>query len=355
MLSFSVHLKEDGIQPCSVNILPMSNNVEQRFFYIWSGVDFPYINVLSVVSTLHHHPKATVDVYIVGERPLTAWFEVLENLQRVTIRLISGFDLIGQLPPHLHEVEEAYNALSPSAHSARSNVLRYAILYLYGGVYLDFDVFVLRPMDPLFHLDAFAGEELVWADDVPRLQGKRFLFARPRNILWSLSHAAMWCDSHVFGGRLRVATMLTPSFRFWSKYQMNNAVLGAAAGSEFVEELLMGVIEADVRVRYSTGPTLVESVTSTTSTSVNPLPADCFYSVPPGQSYRLFFDETLQLPDNAFLIHYAASNHAARINELVPSRIHEWSPRTVMGASVAFAHEKLQDMSEISLVGAAHA
>lgn len=333
----------------------MTNSVEQRFFYIWSGVDFPYINLLSVVTTLHHHPNAWIDVYIVGKTPLTAWFKVLKNLPRITVHLISGPDVIAKLPPHLNEVQTAYNALNPEALSARSNVLRYAILYLYGGVYLDFDVLVLRPMDLLFRVEAFAGEELVWADDVPRLQGKKLVFAKPRNILWSISHVAMWCDSHLFRGRMRIAAILAPTFRYWAKYQMNNAVLGAKPGSDFVEELLVEVMQADTRIRYSTGPTLVETVTLTTSSSMNPLPSEYFYAVPPGQSYRLFFDETLQLPDSAFLIHYAASNHSAYVNELSPARIHEWSPNTVMGAVVAFAHQKLIELSDIQLVGATHA
>lgn len=321
----------------------MVKNSDQHFFYIWSGVDFPFVNLISVSLTLKHHPKTTIDVYVVGERPLTAWFTVLEQIPQVNIHFVSGNDIIGSLPRRLHAVGATYNNLSPEAHSARSNILRYAILYLYGGVYLDFDVLLLRSMDSLMHNEAFAGEELVWADDEVRLRGNKSLYLAPRNILWALSHVVMWCDSHLSKGRLRTVTLLSPTFKAWSTYQMNNAVMGSAVGADFIGDLLAGAIESDTSIRYATGPTLIERVARTSTSSFVPLPSSSFYSIPPGQSYRLFYDRVFELPKSAFGIHYAASNHLGFVNSLTPELIADYSPKTVMGSMLreGFTHLQL--------------
>lgn len=321
----------------------MVKNSDQHFFYIWSGTDFPFANLISVSLTLKHHPDANIDVYVVGEPPLTAWFAVLEQIPQVNIRVISGTDIIGLLPKRMHAVGATFNNLAPKAHSARSNILRYAILYLYGGVYLDFDVLLLRSMDSLMQYEAFAGEEMVWADDEVRLRGNKSLYLAPRNILWALSHAVMWCDSHLSRGLLRTASLLSPTFKAWSTYQMNNAVMGSAVGADFIEDLLVGAIESDASIRYATGPTLIERVARTFSAPFTPLSSSSFYSVPPGQSYRFFFDHALELPKSAFGIHYAASNHSGFMNSLTPESIVDYSPMTVMGSMlrVGFTHLQL--------------
>jgi hypothetical protein len=320
----------------------MLKNSEQRFFYVWSGADFPFVNLLSVSLTLKHHPEAQVDIYVVGDRPLTAWFAVLEQIPHVSIRYISGNDVIEMLPSHLQVVARTFNNLSPTAHSARSNILRYAILYLYGGVYLDFDVLLRRSMDSLMGYEVFAGEELVWADDEARLRGRKLLYLAPRNIVWALSHAVMWCDAHIFKGQLRTASLLAPTFGMWSTFQMNNAVMGSSAGAELIEALLMGAVESDTNIRYATGPTLIERVFATSPASATPLPSESFYVVPPGQSYRFFYDQVLELPDSTFGIHYAASNHSAFVNSLTPESIVEYSPMTVMGSLLRSGFTHLQ-------------
>ncbi len=320
----------------------MVEKSEQNFFYVWSGADFPFVNLISVSLTLKHHPNTTVDVYVVGARPLTAWFTVLEQIPQVNIRFISGNDIIGLLPMRMHAVGTTFNNLPPTAHSARSNILRYAILYLYGGVYLDFDVLLLRSMDALMQYEAFAGEEMVWADDEVRLRGNKSLYLAPRNILWALSHAVMWCDAHILRGQLRTASLLSPTFRAWSTYQMNNAVMGSTIGSDFIEELLVGAIESDTSIRYATGPTLIERVARISSAPFTPLPSSSFYSVPPGQSYRFFYDQALELPKSAFGIHYAASNHSGSVCSLTPESIVDYSPRTVMGSMLRAGFTHLQ-------------
>jgi hypothetical protein len=310
----------------------MSNRIMRRFIYIWSGSNFPYVNVLSVVSTLKSHPNAQIIVYFVGETPKSEWSELLENIPQVSIVHTSPDEIFAQLPEHLEKVAEVFHALSPNALSAQSNILRYALLYPFGGVYLDFDVLVLRPLDELLNCEAFVGEELVWADNESRLHGQTNIYLAPRNILWAVTHCLMWLDSHVTKGRLRIAELLQPTFRHWSRNKCNNAVIGASQRSEFIEELLLGVFTASTTIRYATGPTLIDKVVCRQSSNVDRRPSTDFYAVPPGQSYRLFHDRYLSLPQSAFLIHYVASNHPRFVSDCEPLQDAEYDKDTVIGS-----------------------
>ncbi|MEI8287755.1 MAG: glycosyltransferase, partial [Actinomycetes bacterium] len=101
----------------------------------------------------------------------------------------------------------------------------------------------------------------------------------------------------------------------WSKKQPNNAVMGAVTKSPFIRELLLACLDTDFTVRYATGPTLVSQVAAHFPHLVSVLPVNYFYSVAPGESFRFFSDQTLTLPTETYLIHYAASNH----KKLIPT------------------------------------
>lgn len=287
-----------------------------KFLYVWSGLDFPYLNLVSIKSVLEHHPDADITIAIVGDLPGTHWFECLIDFPQVKISEVDPSALFRALPDDLREVGDVYQRLATSALSARSNLIRYALLYLYGGIYLDFDTVIVRPFEEQLNFDSFIGEELVWADDETRLHGERFIYLAPRNIVWALSHCAMWVDSHVFAGRLGVARLLSRTFRVWSQQQLNNAVIGSVAGGDFLRHVLRNAIHADHTIRYATGPTLVDQVAKWHPESVEVLPSDIFYCVPPGQSYRFFFDRRLQIPSSAVLVHFAASNHPQIVHQV---------------------------------------
>ena len=152
----------------------------------------------------------------------------------------------------------------------------------------------------------------------------------------------MWLDSHLMEGRLRLANLLRPTFGFWSRFQMNNAVIGAAPKNEFIEQLLLGAVEANTTVRYATGPTLIDKVVRLQKSDVDVRPADDFYAVPPGQSYRLFYDKCLTLPESAYLIHYAASNHPGFVSEFNPLQGVEFDKETVMGSILHGLSEEMR-------------
>lgn len=310
----------------------MISRQDSQFLYVWSGTNFPFINLLSVVSVIRHHPECSINIVVVGEEPQSEWFAVLKNFRNVAVEFAEPGDVFAGLPPELKGVADSYQLLSARALSAKSNLLRYALLYQRGGIYLDFDVLVLRAMDELFQYESFVGRELVWASDVARHTRSWLIHLTPANMAWALSHAGMWIDSHVFAGALQLAQRLGPTFRYWSSFQANNAILGCSSGAEFLFDVLRGVSGSNLKVRYSTGPTLIEEICRSTRASVKVLSTSAFYYVPPGQTYRLFYDKKCSIPDEAFCIHFAASNHKNFVDSFVPDAVGGLSRETVMGA-----------------------
>ncbi|NCZ68843.1 MAG: hypothetical protein EBY80_01400 [Actinobacteria bacterium] len=117
-------------------------------------------------------------------------------------------DILAALPESMAHVSEVFERLSPRALSARSNLVRYAILYLQGGIYLDFDVLAMRPIDDDQLATCFIGEELVWSGDQERVKGAWWVCLRPRNIGWAVAWFVRWIDGLLFFGRFRTARLL---------------------------------------------------------------------------------------------------------------------------------------------------
>ena len=320
--------------------------IPNQYFYIWTGSSFPYLNLLAVKSLLLADDSATAVVYIVGPEPQNDNFENLRALERVSIVGIEPEAVFSQLPTDIKSAGTIFHKIPESSASARSNILRYALLYLNGGVYLDFDTVVTQPLSDLAGHQCFIGEENVWAGNGDLVAGKWWVCLYPRNLFWLTSWLLRRADSAWFSGKLHIARALEKTDAIWSKKQPNNAVMGAVATSPFIRELLLACLDADFTVRYATGPTLVTQVAANFPHLVSVLPVNYFYSVAPGESFRFFADQTLTLPSEAYLIHYAASNHKKLIPTIDATCSWARSTHTVMAELVA--HVESQYVEEKS-------
>ena len=324
--------------------------IPNKYFYIWSGNSFPYLNLLAVKSLLLAETKATVVVFIVGPEPQNENFENLRVLERVCIVSIEPENIFSQLPSDIKGVGTIFHKIPESSASARSNILRYALLYLNGGVYLDFDTVVTRSLSDLAGHQCFIGEENVWVGDEDRVAGKWWVCLYPKNLFWLASWLLRRADSAWFSGKLQIARALEKTDAIWSKKQPNNAVMGAVAQSPFVRELLLECLDTDFTVRYATGPTLVSHVAANFPHLVSTLPVNYFYSVAPGESFRFFSDRTLELPSEAYLIHYAASNHKKLIPTIDATCSWLRSTDTVMAGLIADVENRYADEKSEELV-----
>jgi hypothetical protein len=276
---------------------------------VWSGDSFPYLNLLAVRSLRTVEPDATVDVHFVGRVPASPHVVELVRDSAVSVKVLDEAETLARLDADFPGVAALYASLPAHAASARSNVLRYALLWEHGGVYLDFDTFVLRPFDRLDGDRAFVGEEFVWVGNRRRVEGDAFVFARPSTWHWALSWTVRRLDSAVASGTFGAADLLASGDAAWRRLQVNNAVIGAPRRSPFIAALLRALPDCAPDVRYSTGPTLVDSIARSMPDLVHVRPATEFYAVPPGESFRLFEDVTLTLPAEATVVHWVSSNH----------------------------------------------
>lgn len=281
----------------------------RQYHLVWAGGAFPPVYRLAALSALAADPTSTVRVHVLDTVPVDAPLAALAELPGTTLEPVDPGALFDALPDHLAGCRAVYDELAPRAAAARSNLLRYALLYVHGGVYIDFDVIVLRPLHDVSGAPAFVGAERVWVGDRPRVDGRRLELLHPRHAVWGLSWAARRLDSRWFGGTLRTSARLARVDRCWSALQANNAIIGAEAGSTFVDVLLRRAVHASPVVRYALGPTLVHEAALAAPDLVEVLAPAVLYQVPPGESFRFFEDRTLQLAPDAAAVHYVGSNH----------------------------------------------
>lgn len=89
--------------------------------------------------------------------------------------------------------------------AAQADLLRLAALYLWGGFYVDFDMYCLKP------LDRFRGDDLVLVNchDSPRMVTEAVIGCHPHDIrIWSVLREFIQCE--VLGG------VVTPRLTCWS-------------------------------------------------------------------------------------------------------------------------------------------
>jgi hypothetical protein len=295
---------------------PASTRIPNRHVYVWTGRTFPLFARLSVESSLLAAPEADVQIWTFGPRPDGApHFEALRALPRVSFHDADPNKIFAGLAAPVEAYTDLLAAIPAHAHSARSNLVRYGILHTYGGVYLDFDTLLLRGFDDLLHEEAFFGAEEVWRVDEHRVAGE----VAPWMVAPTVTYIAAWllrraaATAGVLDVFPRVGERLD---RSWSVTNLNNAVIGAAPRSRMLRRVLDAALQADPKVRYRLGPTLVTHVWRSHPEHVRVVPPDWFYSVPPSYSFRFFDVRPWALPPDAHLLHYVSSNHGRVLRDL---------------------------------------
>jgi hypothetical protein len=262
-----------------------------------------------VESALLADPDAEVVIQLFGERPDAApELAALARHPRVRVADLDVARVFDGLEAPAHRYLDLLEAIPARAHSARSNLLRYAVLHREGGVYLDLDVLVLRSFGDLLGHAAFIGQELVWVADEARVEGRLEPWMIVPTVAYGLNFVIQRLDA-ALGGRERVPWLTRPLEALWSGPNLNNAVIGCEPGSEYLKHLLAAALAADPRVRYHLGPTLVSRVARAHPDTVTVLPPAVLYAERPSYSFRYFACRPYPLPAEARLVHYVSSNH----------------------------------------------
>lgn len=291
--------------------------IPDRLIFLWSGTAFPLFAELAVKSALLANPSAVVELHVFGDAPDNDLrFRRTRRLARVEVHRIDLDSVFDGLDAPASRYRALFDAIDAGAASARSNLLRYAVLEKRGGVYLDFDVLCVRPFTSLAHHEAFIGEEKVWRVDEHRLAGP----VRPWMIAPTLSYVTAYAtrrvDARLLGGHDLDGAVMRALDAHWSVPNLNNAVIGASPGSRYLRRVLRDALEADPRIRFNLGPTLVSHSQRRDGSGVTVLPERYFYVQPPSYSFRFFEGRAFELPAEAILIHYVSSNHGKLLRSL---------------------------------------
>ena len=313
--------------------LTVSAKIPERFIFIWSGHSFGLSNRLAIESVLRHHPWASIEIHIEGPEPVTLDFLLTRQLPNVEIHSINVSELLHACDSDLSrssDLMSIWHRIPQKALSARSNLLRYALLHLRGGIYLDFDVLVRRPLDEILKSShSQVGAEMVWKLDEKRVQQGLVVSDWAPTVLWAVN---WWINKKICG----MTGRFTPSRRLQSVIDqvvlsraLNNAVIASQAQSELTTALLENAQLVNPAVRFSLGPSLLTSVVKQEPYLAQVHEPESFYAVPPGQSYRFFTERNLKLPEKSYLIHYVSSNHGELLNSLTPEMLKEKSAQGI--------------------------
>lgn len=289
-------------------------DVPLRLHFVWTGARFPYHARLAIESAIVALPEALVDLDVVGTLPNGRHFDVVARRDQVRVERWSPGSLFEPLPAGARPYHDLYARLPAGSAAAVSNLARLAILFQRGGVYLDTDVIVLRGLHSPDTHGAYVGLERVWTANRDRVARGLGPLAAIRATPWAARWAACRLDLLATQGRLGLADRIRNDGT--TRLQVNNAVIGAPTQSEFIAVALAQALEVDPSVRFALGPSLLDDVATACPRLVNVVPSSRFYAVPPGESDRLFHDRTLQLPCDAQVMHYVASNHRRLLDRL---------------------------------------
>ncbi len=219
--------------------------------FIWYGRSFPWAYALALVTAARrggfervklHHADALED----GEGRAALGDE--PNVELVRLDPHAALEAVGPLGPELRRL---YDRLD--APGARANMVRAAILYTEGGVYLDTDTITVASLEPLRRDAAFTGLEHIVLPYTVR---------QTKNPLpWVRAGALMAMREAM--RRLPTGHRDFPRVAPLYHAAANNAVLGAEAGHPFVGALLQGMADTPRErqtVRFALGTNLLQEL-----------------------------------------------------------------------------------------------
>lgn len=252
--------------------------IPNRIFFIWFGRQLPWTAALAIRSTWHVQKPGEILLYHSG----------LENSGLVAdlaaeIPALKLCPIEKELFENLDDGGVTYELFSelPSP-ATKANLVRLALLYKFGGVYLDTDVIMVEEFGKLLELRGFCGVEPV---------------ALPQEIFKSINPFRWLFCGIQFAFREFCARM--PSgykiFRLGERYYStaaNNAVLASEQGNEFFKrafETIQKMPPAEQRKRFRLGTHLLQKLTQNQSSpEMTVLPAEFFYPLGPEVSAHWF-------------------------------------------------------------------
>ncbi len=282
--------------------------IPNQAHFVWFGSRFPYAYGLALKSAALNGGFDRVTLHC--DLPLhdSPGWRVAREASGVKMAPMEPREILESVPNVGSKLTTLFHRLEAPA--ARSNMIRIALLFLQGGVYLDTDVLTVRSFGKLLNASAFCGEERIV---LPAALGRsknpaRYLAAGARLAVRDL------CRRLPLGWRL--------FRRIEHRYPavVNNAVLGAEKGSEGMGMLLDRMVRMSQKRqtrRFALGTHLLEDAVADHPEAFRVHPASTFFPIGPEISEHWFkktkaADLEALLYPNTVSVHWYASVRTRR-------------------------------------------
>src|SRR5512145_2413404 len=248
--------------------------------FIWLGEHFPWVHWLALASASRN---AAVDRLIVyhTDTVTSEWWPLALDLPRVEARRLDAEGAIEAIGSTGGSLIDLFRLLRQAP--ARSNVLRAALLYVHGGIYLDFDTVTIGSVAPLLDgVGVFCGTE-------------RLAFPAGPDPSWTAQRSAAAWVRTVTRDLMRRAPRGWLLFRHLEALYptaVNNAVLGCQARHPLLAGLLQHMVSLPAGTRqnrYALGThSLQQVVRAYQGTDLVVHPPEVFYPLGPEISEHWF-------------------------------------------------------------------
>ena len=228
--------------------------IPARLHFCWIGASLPWAYVFAILSAAERSGLPEIILHHTDRLEDGEQLRALEGISCVRLSRTDPFDLLASTGRMLglgDELVSLYRRLGDPV--MRSDILRAAILYSQGGIYLDLDTVTVASLLPLTYARQFIGSEfIVW----PR-------FAR-------MSRSPVLLTRHLTLDLIRKILRRMPGgWRAFRKIEglyfrgVNNAAMGTEANSRLFAEYLRAMLRLSPerqRQRYGLGPGLLQEV-----------------------------------------------------------------------------------------------
>lgn len=309
--------------------------IPARVHFCWIGKSLPWAYVFAVLSAAERSELPEIILHHTDVLEDSAELRALKNSSRVRLSRIDALACL-ERTEHALGLSGKLSAIYLRLQSPvmRTDILRAAILYLNGGIYLDMDTVTTASLRPLLNVSQFVGSEwIVWPYSVRASRSP----AR-----W-LRHIALDLVRKV----LRWMPKGWKTFRQVENFYfrgVNNAVMGAEANAPLFADYLraMSALPHERQTQaYALGPDLLQEVVDRyRGQNLTVHGPDAFYPLPPEISEHWFrigrevgLSEVL-LAETRVVHWYASVRTKSRVAQITPAYVREHQNRQLYSALV---------------------
>lgn len=317
--------------------------IPAKLHFCWIGRRLSWAYVFALLSAAERSGMRDIILHHTDELEDSPEIRALAAAPGITLRRIDPLACLALAAERLgagDELAALYQSLTSPV--LRSDVLRAAILYLEGGIYLDLDTITVAPLVPLLDSAQFVATEIiVW----------------PQRVRKSRS-PVLWGRVLALDVMRKAMRRLPDGWRMFRRVEklyfrgVNNAVLGAMPEAPLLAEYLRAMTRLPAerqQQNYALGPELLQDVADGFPANALAVhPPHVFFPLPPEISEHWFRParpelDAVLLPGTRVVHWYASVRTRRRVALITPEYVRENRHRELYSALVCNSIAPLPD------------